>query len=92
MEGPCDCMQAVNAAKGAWGERQIAELDAEDRLAIACEKAPTSDPVIAKLRAAFQRLESEYRAVTEQEKQEVVQLGGLHVIGTERHVRPCCPW
>lgn len=42
------------AAKGAWGERQLAELEAEDRLAIACERAPTSDPVIAKLRAAFQ--------------------------------------
>lgn len=46
--------QAVAAAKGAWGERQLAELEAEDRLAVACERAPTSDPVIAKLRAAFQ--------------------------------------
>lgn len=47
-------MQAVSAAKGAWGERGMAELDAEDRLAVACERAPTTDPVIAKLRAAFQ--------------------------------------
>jgi hypothetical protein len=47
-------VQAVVAAKEAWGERQLAELDAEDKLAIACERAPTSDPVIAKLRAAFQ--------------------------------------
>jgi hypothetical protein len=28
---------------------------------------------------------AEYRAVTEQEKAEVVALGGLHVVGTERH-------
>jgi hypothetical protein len=28
---------------------------------------------------------SEYRTVTEQEKAEVVALGGLHVVGTERH-------
>ena len=28
---------------------------------------------------------SEYRAVTEAEKAEVVALGGLHVVGTERH-------
>jgi len=28
--------------------------------------------------------------VTDVEKAEVVQLGGLHVVGTERHVRPAC--
>ena len=39
-------------ARGASG--RLAELDAEDRLAVACERAPTTDPVIAKLRAAFQ--------------------------------------
>ena len=32
------------------GERQLPELEAEDRLAFACEKAPTQDPVIAKVR------------------------------------------
>jgi hypothetical protein len=33
-----------------------------------------------------QRLEADYKAVTDKEKAEVVQLGGLHVVGTERHV------
>jgi hypothetical protein len=28
---------------------------------------------------------SEFKAVTDQEKAEVVALGGLHVVGTERH-------
>eukprot|EP00955_Chlamydomonas_euryale_P020045 213480-Chlamydomonas_euryale.AAC.4 len=28
---------------------------------------------------------AEYKAVTDVEKAEVVKLGGLHVIGTERH-------
>jgi hypothetical protein len=28
---------------------------------------------------------SEYKAVTDQEKADVVGLGGLHVVGTERH-------
>ena len=46
-------LQAVSAAKQAWGERKLKELDAEDRLATACEKAPTSDPATSKLRAAF---------------------------------------
>lgn len=110
---------------------QLEALDAEDRLAYACEKAPTNDPVLnevwcgvlvqeqcrwwlawqsarpfppqthalrhpyphptpavrsdLQLRAAFLATEAEFKAVTELEKQEVVALGGLHVVGTERH-------
>ena len=37
----------------AWGQRGLLELEAEERLAIACEKSPTQDPVISKLRGAF---------------------------------------
>lgn len=79
------CSDAVSSAVKAWGARQLEELEAEDRLAFACEKAPTEDPVIAKLRAAFLKVEAEYKAVTELEKSEVQKLGGLHVVGTERH-------
>jgi len=43
---------AVEAAVAAWGERAISELEAEDRLAFACEKAPTEDPVTAQVRSA----------------------------------------
>lgn len=32
-----------------------------------------------------QEMQREYKLVTDQEKEEVVQLGGLHVVGTERH-------
>lgn len=46
--------QAVADAKKEWGRQQLAEADAEDRLAFACERAPTQDPVTSKLRAAFQ--------------------------------------
>ena len=46
--------QAVEVAKTVWGERALPDLEAEDRLSVACEKAPTSDFVIFKLRAAFQ--------------------------------------
>ena len=35
----------------------------------------------------MQRLEADYKSVTDKEKEEVVSLGGLHVVGTERHVR-----
>ena len=38
--------------------------------------------IITKTVQAMQR---EYKAVTDEEKKEVVELGGLHVVGTERH-------
>lgn len=44
----CCLAEAVKAAVSGWGERQLDELEAEERLAFACEKAPTSDPVIEK--------------------------------------------
>jgi preprotein translocase subunit SecA len=76
---------AVKAAAAAWGERSLTLLDAEDRLSVACEKGATDDEVLLRLRAAYQAMLLEYRRVTEQEKAEVVSLGGLHVVGTERH-------
>ena len=76
---------AVSAAAGAWGERSVEALDAEERLSFACEKAPTEDPATLALRAAFIKIEEDFKAVTSVEKTEVVALGGLHVVGTERH-------
>ncbi|MDG2992314.1 preprotein translocase subunit SecA [Candidatus Synechococcus calcipolaris G9] len=76
---------AVEFAVKTYGERSIPELQAEDMLAIASEKAPTDDEVIQKLRAAYNAVRREYETVTGAEHQEVVELGGLHVIGTERH-------
>jgi preprotein translocase subunit SecA len=40
---------------------------------------------LPQIRAAFQKVEAEYKAVTEVEKVAVQELGGLHVVGTERH-------
>ena len=37
---------------------------------------------------SLQRLEADYKSVTDKEKEAVVKLGGLHVVGTERHVSP----
>ena len=77
--------QAVEAAVKEYGERSLSELEAEDKIAIATEKAPTDDPVIQRLREAYNRIKHEYEQFTSQEHDEVVGLGGLHVIGTERH-------
>jgi preprotein translocase subunit SecA len=76
---------AVDFAVQEYGERSLPELEAEDRVAVAAEKAPTSDPVIQKLREVYNQIKHEYETFTSQEHNEVVECGGLHVIGTERH-------
>ena len=76
---------AVDAASSAWGERSVDALEAEERLSFACEKAPTEDGAALAIRAAFNAIEAEFKTVTGAEKAEVVSIGGLHVVGTERH-------
>ena len=77
--------RAVKAAVTGWGQQSLTALEAEDRLSIACEKGFTEDSVTLQLREAFQVMLQEYKKVTDLEKVEVVGLGGLHVVGTERH-------
>ena len=76
---------AVEVAVKAYGERSLPELEAEDKVAVAAEKAPTDDVVIQKLREAYQQVKHEYEEFTVREHDDVVSRGGLHVIGTERH-------
>ncbi|MEW5860155.1 MAG: preprotein translocase subunit SecA [Cyanobacteriota bacterium] len=76
---------AVDYAVQRYGERSLPELEAEDKLAIASENAPTDDQVIQKLRDVYKAVREEYEAFTKREHEEVIKLGGLHVIGTERH-------
>ncbi|MBU6345941.1 MAG: preprotein translocase subunit SecA [Cyanobacteria bacterium REEB494] len=77
--------EAVEVAVNAYGSRALSELEAEDKVAIAAEKAPTDDAVVQKLRDAYQTIKQEYEKFTDAEHVEVVNNGGLHVIGTERH-------
>ncbi|MEH2085321.1 preprotein translocase subunit SecA [Nostoc sp.] len=76
---------AVEIAVREYGDRSLPELEAEDKVAVAAEKAPIDDPVIQKLREAYNRVKQEYEQFTTREHDEVVGIGGLHVIGTERH-------
>jgi preprotein translocase subunit SecA len=76
---------AVDFAVQQYGERSLPELEAEDRVATAAEKAPSQDPALLKLREVYNLIRKEYEKFTTVEHDEVVQLGGLHVIGTERH-------
>jgi preprotein translocase subunit SecA len=76
---------AVGDAVKQYGEQSLPELQAEELLAIAAEKAPIEDAVLLKLREAYNTVRAEYEAVTDKEHDLVVGEGGLHVIGTERH-------
>lgn len=76
---------AVEFAVREYGERSLPELQAEDLVAVAAESAPTDNPAIQKLRDVFQAIRDEYKEFTDREHEEVVQLGGLYVLGTERH-------
>ena len=47
--------------------------------------APTDDPKILEAKQRFNQLYSEYKKETDAEKQKVIEVGGLCIIGTERH-------
>ena len=47
--------------------------------------AETEDEVILAAREQYAKLYAEFKKETDREHEEVVKLGGLHIIGTERH-------
>jgi len=66
-------------------EGELTELEAEERLSLACEKAPTQDEVLLRLREVYKKVCAQFGEITDLEKKEVIALGGLYVLGTERH-------
>ncbi len=77
--------EVVEAGIQQYGRNGLPLLAVEDMIAVASEKAPVQDVLILQLRDVFNTIKREYKAVTDAEHEEVVRLGGLHVIGTERH-------
>lgn len=75
----------VDLAIKTYGERSLSELEAEEKIAVAAEKAPTEDPVIEKLREAYGLIYKTYDNLATATHDNVIERGGLHVIGTERH-------
>jgi hypothetical protein len=53
-EAMAQVKKAVKLAVAAWGERQLNDLEAEDRLSVACEKGITEDEVTLALREGYQ--------------------------------------
>jgi len=76
---------SLEAAEQIVAQGRLTELEAEERLSLACEKAPTDDEAILQLREAYKALTAHYKQITDLEKEEVKALGGLMVLGTERH-------
>ncbi|MGK7941323.1 MAG: preprotein translocase subunit SecA [Crocosphaera sp.] len=77
--------EAVKFAVDEYGQQSLSELEAEEKIAIASENAPTDDPVIEKLREVYKLIRKQYDAFTDEEHDQVIDMGGLHVMATERH-------
>ena len=75
----------ISALVKAWGDRTLTSIELDDRIATAAEKSPTKDENIISLRKAINLIKAEYQDVIKDEEKNVRDLGGLHVIGTERH-------
>lgn len=67
------------------GSKKIEKDELNSYISIACEKSFTEDPLVITLRAIYQILVEHYNKQILAEREEVLSLGGLHVIGTERH-------
>ena len=63
--------EAVKFAVAEYGTQSLSELEADEKIAIAAEKAPVNDPVIEKLREAYRAIRAEYDEFTEKEHDEV---------------------
>ena len=57
----------------------------EEQISFATSFLTSEDEEMIKARETYQKYYQEFKVVTDAEKQEVIELGGLHIIGTERH-------
>jgi len=57
----------------------------EENIELATSFVQNVTPEVAEIRRLYRELLADHKAVTDAEKEEVIKLGGLHIIGTERH-------
>ncbi len=57
----------------------------EEKIEMACSFVQEVDDEIKELRAKYNELYEKHKVVTDEQKEEVMALGGLRIIGTERH-------
>ena len=67
-------------------KQKMAELGYTDEQIEFCTSyLPSDNSDLEKAREKYKKYYKEFEQVTEDEKQKVIALGGLHIIGTERH-------
>jgi preprotein translocase subunit SecA len=79
-----DIILGGNPDYSARGDMRI-ENYSEDMIENAVSHAPTDDPEILVARERYNELLNLYKKTMQNEHDEVVSCGGLHIIGTERH-------
>ena len=57
----------------------------DEQISFATSFLQSDSEELIKARNEYLKYYNEFKQITDKEKQEVIELGGLHVIGTERH-------
>lgn len=76
LGGNAEFMAKQEMRKNGWNEELIIESTGHNE---------TDDEEILKAREAFEKYEKEYKESITSEREQVVEAGGLYIIGTERH-------
>ena len=74
--------EAIAWATGRYVASATANGVAQDGKAVSAEPDPEE---VEKARARYQELYAEYKKQTDAEREKVLELGGLYILGTERH-------
>jgi len=76
---------AVSEARRTLKERIQTEDSLDELIAVASETGPTGDAAFLAVREAFVQIKEEYAEELKADKGKILKLGGLYVIGTDRH-------
>ncbi|MBO5884684.1 MAG: SEC-C domain-containing protein, partial [Clostridia bacterium] len=57
----------------------------EEQISFATSFAPSEDEHLLTARETYHKYYQEFKQITDKEKEQVIEAGGLHIIGTERH-------
>ncbi len=76
---------AVVLCKEKIGKEDMTLFRIEEMIAVAAENSPVANPVLLALRDAYDEVKRQYQDVLADEKAQAKKLGGLYVLGTERH-------
>jgi len=90
---PAELSEAAKGLLASATEKVVASMkkgeatkdEIEELITVASEAGPSSDPAVLAVREAFNTIKAEYAKPCKEEKEKVLALGGLYVLGTEKH-------